>query len=287
MDEVTVKDQVRQFYDQVGWKVVSDGTYQNARYEDLRPVSREYIHRCHLRVNNCLKPEGRFLLDAGSGPIQYPEYLEYSKGYQRRVCLDLSIVALKEARQRIGEHGLFVVGDVANLPFCPEAFDGVVTLHTFHHLPAEDQEKAYQEVYRTLAKNSTAVVVNGWTDSPIMRRWLWLVRWMESLGARVARWKGHTPAGSSVKVEKSAQKEPTGTYIQKLDAGWLKQMLERLNIKYEIRVWRSVNVRFLRAVIHSAAGGELWLRILYWLEERFPRHFSEKGQYPLIVLRKD
>ncbi len=34
-----VKQQVRQFYDQVGWQEVSEGTYQNAHYEDLRPVS--------------------------------------------------------------------------------------------------------------------------------------------------------------------------------------------------------------------------------------------------------
>ncbi len=83
---IDIKQQVRDFYNQVGWKEVGEGVYQNARYEDLRPVSREYIHRCHLRVLRHLKPRGRFLLDAGSGPIQYPEYLEYSRGYQRRIC---------------------------------------------------------------------------------------------------------------------------------------------------------------------------------------------------------
>ena len=77
----------------------SDGFYQNARYEDLRPVSREYIERCHLRVNRHLDRPGKFLLDAGSGPIQYPAYLTYMEGYQYRVCVDISIVALQEARQ--------------------------------------------------------------------------------------------------------------------------------------------------------------------------------------------
>ena len=54
-DPGDVKQQVRQFYDQVGWQEVSEGTYQNAHYEDLRPVAREYIHRCHLRVKRHLK----------------------------------------------------------------------------------------------------------------------------------------------------------------------------------------------------------------------------------------
>src|SRR5512135_432125 len=110
--ETQIKQQVRQFYDQVGWQEQSDGFYQNASYEDLRPVSHEYIHKCHLRVLHHLNPSGKFLLDAGSGPIQYPEYLEYSHGYQHRVCADISIVALQEARKRIGNHGLFVVGDI-------------------------------------------------------------------------------------------------------------------------------------------------------------------------------
>ena len=35
----------------------------------------------------------------------------------------------QEARKRIGAHGLFVVCDVANLPFRPDVFDGVVSLH--------------------------------------------------------------------------------------------------------------------------------------------------------------
>ena len=96
------KQQVREFYDQIGWAQVGEGLYQNARYEDLRSVSRDYIHRCHLRVNGHIAARGDFLLDAGSGPVQWPEYLTYSAGYRFRVCLDISITALKEARTRLG-----------------------------------------------------------------------------------------------------------------------------------------------------------------------------------------
>src|SRR4030043_1429392 len=115
--EIEIKRQVREFYDHVGWQEASDGFYQNASYEDLRPVSHEYIHNCHLRVLRHLNHIGRFLLDAGSGPIQYPEYLEYSRGYQFRVCADISLIALQEARKRIGSHGLYGVCDIAKLPF--------------------------------------------------------------------------------------------------------------------------------------------------------------------------
>ena len=185
--EKDIKQEVRQFYDRVGWSKKADGVYQNARYEDLRPVSSEYIHRCHLRVNRHLKKGGRFLLDAGSGPIQYPEYLTYSETYQKRVCLDISMVALQEARQRIGDHGLFVVADVANLPFKSGVFDGVVSLHTLHHLPLQDQSRAYGDLYRVLAPGSSMVIVNGWTDSPLMRRTAGMVNLAERVKGRLVR----------------------------------------------------------------------------------------------------
>jgi ubiquinone/menaquinone biosynthesis C-methylase UbiE len=288
-DSTGVKDKVRHFYDQVGWQVESDGHYQNARYEDLRPVARDYIHRCHLRVKRHLKPNGRFLLDAGSGPVQYPEYVAYSDGYQYRVCADISIVALQEARTRLGQRGLYVVADVANLPFKSEPFDGVVSLHTLHHLPLEEQDKAYGELYRVLKPGCQAVVVNGWTDSPLMRRSMGLVRLAERVLARFRGNSGAAPQNTTKTAEAApavaSKKAETGTFIRKLDAGWLKEKLGG-RMRYEVFVWRSVSVRFLRALVHDFTGGRLWLGLLFWLEERFPHFFGENGQYPLIVIRK-
>jgi hypothetical protein len=294
MNDLEEKEQVRQFYNQVGWHMVGEGIYQNARYEDLRPVSSEYIHRCHLRVKHFLKPDGYYLLDAGSGPIQYPDYLVYSQGYCYRVCLDISFVALIEARNRIGEHGLYVLADVANLPFTSGVFEGVVSLHTLHHLPQGEQKSAYEELYRVLTPGSSAVVVNGWTESSLMKRLKWLVSLAEGLGNRLARSRGAStgmkiPVGvgetkNSNKETLVQPDEPTGTYVHKQDAAWLGQQLIGMDI--EIRCWRSVNVRFLRAVFHQSLGGRFWLRLLYSLEERFPHYFGEKGQYPLVIIRK-
>ena len=287
MEKPLVKEEVRQFYNQIGWQKESDGFYQNARYEDLRPVSREYIHRCHLRVNRFLSPDGTYLLDAGSGPVQYPEYLTYSENYSFRVCLDISIVALKEARSRLGDHGLCVVADVANLPFKADAFDGLVSLHTLHHIPTEDKVKAYQDFNRVLKPDKTGVIVNGWTHSVLMQRSKWLITLMERIGSWVVKRKNKGKAdGNHTHQQPAAKKSgPTGTFIQKLDADWLRDQLEG-NMQYEIWVWRSVNVRFLRAVIHRQLAGKLLLKILYGLEERFPRYFGEKGQYPLVVIHK-
>ncbi len=284
MDESRVKAQVRQFYDQVGWQQEGEGQYQNARYEDLRPVARDYIHRCHLRVNRHLPPTGKYLLDAGSGPIQYPEYLTYSQGYQYRVCLDISIVALIEARKRIGARGLYVVADVANLPFKSGVFDGIVSLHTLHHLPAGDQKKAYLDLYRALKAGASMVVVNGWTVSPLMDRLQPLARLMERAAGWAARRRIRLEGPPEDKPVKGNGGKPTGTFVQKRDAATLRQELSGLNV--EIRVWRSLSVRFMRAVFKPALGGRLWLKLIYWLEERFPHYFGENGQYPMVIIRK-
>ena len=290
-----VKQEVRQFYDEVGWSLVGADVYQNARYEDLRPVSRRYIHDCHLRVGRHLRPNGRYLLDAGSGPVQYPEYLEYSRGYQYRVCADISITALKEARRRLGDHGLFVVADIASLPFKPGIFEGVVSLHTIHHLPEDEHLRAYQELYKVLAPDSQAVVVNGWAHSRLMRFFEPLIRsantlrhWIDRLQQRGAAEDEHSPDDLSAKTANASGKSakvPKGTFTRKHDAVWIKTELGA-QMPVEIWVWRSVTVRFMRALIHPALGGRTWLRLLYWLEERFPHFFGENGKYPMIIIRK-
>lgn len=273
-----IKDQVREFYDQVGWQEISDGLYQNARYEDLRPVSQEYIHRCHMRVLRHLPPAGKFLLDAGSGPIQYPEYLEYSRGYERRVCADISAVALNEARSRIGDHGLFVVADLANLPFKEGAFDGVVTLHAIHHLPENEHVQAFDGLYRTMSPGANAVVVNGWDESTFSRL-------TDPLIAVARRFRGKPTNKKKKAGKKAAGGKQKGTYVQKHDADWFKKEIgSRYDLK--IYVWRSINVRFMRNFISGRLGGRTLLKFVYWLEERFPHFMGERGAYPMIVINR-
>ena len=288
MTENNIKQQVRDFYDQVGWHELSEGLYQNARYEDLRPVAREYIHRCHLRVSRHIASSGYYLLDAGSGPIQYPEYLEYSNGYQYRVCADISIQALLEARKRIKSHGLYVVSDVANLPFASDVFDGVVSLHTVHHLSIDEHPQAYSEMFRVLRSSRSAVVVNGWHQPPLgeffrrLRKFTLRVQGLikHRILKQQTRTEGINPLGTI-----QGNESPKSTFVQKNRPSWFKEEIGS-RFPIEIFVWRSISVKDLRTFVHDGWGGRGILRILFWLEERFPNWFGEKGQYPLIVIRK-
>jgi ubiquinone/menaquinone biosynthesis C-methylase UbiE len=283
--EAEVKQQVSAFYNQIGWKMENDGFYQNARYEDLRPVSREYIHKCHLRVNRYLHPSGKYLLDAGSGPVQWPEYLSYSENYQYRVCLDISIVALEEARHRLGSKGLYVVSDVANLPFKSDAFDGLVSLHTLHHIPPAEQPDAYSGFARVLKPERTGVVVNAWTSPVLMARMAWLIKIMDRINGLLNRLNPKKEIKLPETKTKPAASRPTGTFTQHITPEWLKENLAG-KVDFKIMVWRSASVRFLRTVIQPWLFGKLWLRWLYNQEEQDPEYYGENGQYPLIVISK-
>jgi SAM-dependent methyltransferase len=283
MTEDRIKQQVSDFYNQIGWKLESDGFYQNARYEDLRPVAREYVHKCHLRVNRHLAPSGKYLLDAGSGPVQWPEYLTYSEGYQYRVCLDISIVALKEARKRLGDKGLFVVSDVANLPFVSDSFDGLVSMHTLHHIPPEEQPAAYEGFGRVLKAGKTGVVINAWTTPAFMQKMQPLVNFMDRINGLLTR--GQRKADTGEKPVGVPAAKPTGTFTQHITPEWLKEKLQG-KVEFELYVWRSASVRFLRSVIQPWNLGRLWLKVLYNKEEKNPGYFGENGQYPMIVIRK-
>ena len=283
--DTDVKQAVKEFYDSIGWQEIGEGLYQNARYEDLRPVSREYIHRCHERVRRYLPKSGRYLL-------QYPEYLEYSAGFQKRVCLDISILALKEARSRIRDHGFFVVGDIANIPFKANVFDGLVSLHTVHHLPPDEQESAFREFLRVMSPGQAAVVVYSWGQSAqLVRLAKWPIQLMNRLikgyrKLRKIKVNPRLPSGSPPERSAANLIRASGTYTHKFGYVWAEEHLAFLP-HLDIRVWRSLSTSMLRSLFHKLMLGSFLLRIVFWLEDRLPHLMGRIGQYPMILFQKE
>jgi hypothetical protein len=89
----------------------------------------------------------------------------------------------------------------------------------------------------------------------------------------------------SVVSNETLKPTPTGTFTLHITPEWLKDRLTG-KVNFQIRVWRSVSVRFLRSVIHPWLLGKMWLKLLFWLEDRYPVYYGENGQYPLIVIQK-
>lgn len=270
------KTAVRDFYQQVGWEQRADGVFADALlFEDLRAVSRTYRHQCHLRVNRHLPPAGKFLLDAASGPLQYPEYLTYHEHFDYRLCVDISAVALSEARKRLGPRGLYVLADIIDLPFKDHSLDGAISLHTIYHVPAARQERAFAELYRVLRPGGRAAVVYSWGQHSRLMQVLLFPFQVCKLLLKPAR----------KFLRRRRPQAGLGLYFHAHRRHWLEQKL-RPRFPYEILVWRSVSVAFLKIFVHQRLGGERLLSWIYRFEEKYPRFCGKIGQYPLIVFAR-
>ena len=281
---------LQDFYDQVGWLKGEEDTSQYidaVKWEDLRPVVSDYTHRCHLRVNRYIQNSGQYLLDAGSGPIQYDEYLTYSQGYNYRICMDISLLALKEARKKLGNRGIYILGDIANIPLQDSVVDGAVSLHTIYHVPADEQINAFRELYRTIKPGTSAAIVYSWSNSSLMKVFLFprrlqkafrnFIGKVKSVIKKIIRWKGK----SQIVVKSNAPENP---YHHTFDYWYITKKLADLNIA--IFPWRSVGVPFMKIYIHPNFFGRKIMDLVYNFEEKSPSLAARIGQYPIIVLSK-
>jgi len=276
---------VQRFYDEVGWTRGEQGVFTDAeKFEDLRPVARDYIHRCHMRVNRYLPRRGRFLLDAASGPIQYPEYLTYSEGYDVRVCVDISLVALRAARRKLGDKGAYLLADVADLPLADGSMDSFVSLHTLYHVPRDEQKGVVRELHRVLKPGSSGVLVYTWgVRSPLMR----LVFLPGSVLRRLVRLPGKLFGAVSRALGcggPDAGSPPPDLYFHAHDHGFFADTDWGFGL--DLRVWRAASVEFTRTFARPRLGGRQLLKLVWWLEEQAPRLAGRFGQYPLFVIGK-
>ena len=85
---------VSNFYNKKGWKSKNNVTLDSDLFEDNRSIARDYVKKCRLKIINYIPKKGKIFRFA-SGPIQYKEYLQYSKNFKYRHCVDFSKEAIK------------------------------------------------------------------------------------------------------------------------------------------------------------------------------------------------
>lgn len=258
-----IEDAVRDFYDKSGWRADEEheAVYTDARlWEDLRPCAAEYVSACRRKVLEFLPAGGERILDAGSGPIQYPEYLEYSAGYAKRVCVDVSQRALKEARKKLGDRGDYVLASLLDLPFPDDHFDAAVSLHTIYHIESDRQEDAVRELVRVLKPGARAVVVYANPD-----------RLAGRLKALVKRSRNADPHAGPI-------------YFFAHPLAWWSRFSDEAEV--ELVCWRSLNANESRRVIPDSVFGTRVFRTVLAFERAFPSLATRWGCYPVVVLTK-
>lgn len=277
MNETTKS--VQDFYDQIGWEQDDDGNFEDAlRFEDLRTVSSEYIKKCHYRVREAIEHQGQFLLDVASGPVQYDDYLEYHKGYQKRICVDISISALRAARKRLKEKALYILGDITQMPFKENSFDGIVSLHTIYHVPFERQAFAFEEIHRVLKPGKTAAIVYSWGENALFRKVpRFPLRALKSMKRSLVKILKPNP-----EIEGSAAN--LSLYSYQASPKWF--LSQNWSFDFNLSSWRSVDVDLMKVVIQPWALGRFVLKLLFMLEQSLPKQIALWGQYPLIKIMK-
>lgn len=281
------KQNVQAFYEQVGWKKGDQGLFLDTlKFEETRPVAKTYITKCHQRVERQLHAGGKYLLDVASGPLQFPEYLAYSKNFEKRICVDITFSALRSAQQQLGDKGIYILGDITKLPFQDNQIDAVISLHTIYHVPENEQKSAFQQIYRVLQPKGNAVIVYSWGSCSILMNLAMLPAKLIARGPQKA-WKLWNAFFKGLRPKPlDALPEPKELilYYHPHNYAWFTQ--QAWPFQYRILSWRSINLDFLRAFIHEYCFGRWILDRIYALEEQFPAWFGRHGQYPLIVLSK-
>ncbi len=270
----SAEEQASKFYNTVGWETEGGITEDAKRWEDLREYAREYVGKCRLRVLSHIPESGENLLDMASGPIQYREYLEYSRNFKKRYCVDLSSSALEGAKEKIGDHGVFLHGSFFDIPLEEDFFDCTVSLHTIYHIDKDRQEEAVRKLIKVTKPGKPVIIVYSNPNTFISS----LRSFLPLRALRRARKLLKT-------TEEDAQKwQGMSLYFQAHPIKWWYRFSDAAHVR--VLPWRSFDSNIQKRLIPNSKVGGLVFSLLFNLEERFPGFFVKYFQYPMIILTK-
>lgn len=253
------------FYNSVGWE--GEITEDAKIWEDLRDYTQEYASKSRLRVLRHIPPSGNNILDMASGPIQYKEYLEYSKNFKKRYCVDLSLVALEKAKERIGDRGVFLHGNFLDIPIEENLFDCAVSLHTIYHIDQGRQEEAVRKLLYATKPGRPVIIV--YSNPKSFASLLTLpLHWLK----RLMRRQGKGSADSDLYF-----------YVHPIQ--WWSRFSNSASV--QIVPWRSFSSETQKVLIPNNIIGKKMLAMLFALEELCPAIFARYARYPMIILTKN
>ena len=264
------EERVSTFYNTIGWKTEEEITEDARRFEDLRENAKRYVSKCRLRVLRHIPDNGENILDMASGPIQYPEYLTYSKNFKKRYCVDLSSEALEYAKKKIGDHGIFLHGSFFDIPMEENYFDCTISLHTIYHIDKTRQEEAIRKLLYVTKPGKPVIIVYS-NPSTILSKLLLPLRLLRKVKRILIRHVNN-------------KKEHSDLYFYAYPIEWWKKFTDMGEVK--IMPWRSFSSDVQKRLIPNNKIGSKMFDVLFNLEERFPNFFVKYFQYPMIIINK-
>lgn len=271
------KERVFNYYNEVDYEIKNGHKiYKDSpKWVDFRKISNDYIKNSFTRAKKYLSPSGKYLLDIASGPIGLEEYLELSDNFEYRICADISIKALIQAKLNYQpKKGIYICADITNIPLKENTCDSVLSQHTLYHIPKNEQKTAVNEMYRVARPTSKIAIVY----SLFYHSWFMNITLFPVQIYRIAR---HVAGKIYVRLFNSKPR----LYFYPHNLNWFKRNFSFGN-DIEFYCWRSTNKYFLNIYIHQWFWGKKLLSKLRKSEEKHPRFWGKFGEYPLIVIKK-
>ncbi len=271
------KKRVFDYYNDINYSTKNSiKIYEDSpKWVDFREVSKDYILNSFKRAKQYLNQSGKYFLDIASGPIGLQEYIELSNDYQYRICVDISIKALIQAKQNYKhKKGIYICGDLNNIPLKENVCDAVLSQHTLYHLPKDEQKTAVNELYRVAKSGTKIAIVYSWFyNSWFMNFTLFPVQ--------LYRLVRHVAGKLYVRLVHSKPR----LYFYPHGRHWFKNSFE-FSDQIEFYCWRSTNKYFLNLYIHKWLAGKKILECLRKSEDKHPKFWGRFGEYPVIVINK-
>ncbi len=263
---------VHEFYESEGWTEDEEGrAFATRAFVDTRNAPFAFTRRCMRRLNRYFAEGGRYLLDAGSGPIPHPELIDYGAHFQQRVCVDLSVRGLRTARSKLGNRGVYLQADLTQLPIRSGSIDAVTCNHVIYQIPAENQAAVFRELWRVLKPGGIGVVVYWWREAPLAWR-------IERLARLVTSRQTLSDAPDQPAPPQVFMDEPQSL-------SWFER--QEWPFRYRIESFRIVSNAFMRNYISDDWRGSVLLNALYRLQALAPKYCGRYGLMPVILIYKD
>lgn len=201
--------------------------------------------------------KGKNILDFASGPIQYREYLQYSKKFKLRHCVDFSRDAINLAHKKLGKRGKYYCNDFLKINFKENFFDCALSLHTIYHIDKKIQKKVILKLIKITKKKSPIIIVYSNPNNLISK-----IR--NLMGYKIQRKK---------------------IYFYCHDIKWWDQFKKYGSVN--LFPWRSFASQHQKFLFPNNIVGYFFLKVLYALEDNFKKFFINNFQYYTVVIKKN
>ena len=269
---------VKGYYHKTGWSLDHKGQFVDTLVnENLQKSGQVYVAKTRRRVLKELMNQPRceygFILDCASGPVQFPEYIEYSSRYRARYCVDFSAEALRYAEANLTAADqndcVFICDDFFDVRFEENFFDSAISLHTLYHVDKARQEDFVRKLLYCVKPHMKVVIV--YSNPFSLRACLaFPVRCIVSLGSFAKR-----------KIF-NVKPRDRDFYFGRHALGWWRRFRDHAEV--EIRSYRFFTAAVEKKLFPNNRIGGLMYDMLFALEKTsLSKYLSD---YYMVVLTK-